>query len=320
MESKNRRKKWKRAKAKRKVLVENPNFSTYFLSGKKWRWLLNPEIKTREKKKKEKARKKKKKAEKKKKQEEFKKMSPEERKKQEEERKKKREKEKEESQFDREKGGRNRPNPFLRQRRFRNRQKAVATVANEIKDQARELYHRCFPFSSTLPPIRLFWGDGSFSHTGHGHPPCPNKGLRDRLEPFFSGPVVMLSERNTSKTSPCCSFSFGDKNLEKNKYLEEPAFAGVQLIDKKPGKQRAFRCMRVEEKGVGGKGSQNQRRCNRPWHRDIGASLNMYRNWTFQQDLKVLDRLEFLSLVEDDLPMEEDLPNEDLSFDSDWVM
>ena len=116
-----------------------------------------------------------------------------------------------------------RPHPALRLKRFRNHQKAVSRVANALIQKAKELYHGCFPEKKkeTLPPIRLLWGDGSFPHTGNHHPPCPNKGLRNSLAPFFSK-VGMVSEKYSTKASPCC---------DEDSFVEEGPRIGVKIID-----------------------------------------------------------------------------------------
>jgi hypothetical protein len=115
-----------------------------------------------------------------------------------------------------------------------------------MKKVARDLFRKCFPQDGTaihpFPVLRLIWGDGSFSHTGHGHPPCPKQGLRDALAHHFDE-CVMGSEDRTSKTSPCCD-------------------AEVLFIDPYPaGRGRAFRC----------------KECKGPWNRDLAAALNIGR-------------------------------------------
>mmetsp|Transcript_5524 Transcript_5524/g.8355 ORF Transcript_5524/g.8355 Transcript_5524/m.8355 type:complete len:92 (+) Transcript_5524:286-561(+) len=72
----------------------------------------------------------------------------------------------------------------------------------------------------------------------------------------------MVDEHNTSKTSPCCDETYGNRECEKNKDF----WVGAQLIDRY-GKQR-YRCDK----------------CKRPWHRDLGACLKMEKIFTFQQD------------------------------------
>ena len=217
--TKNGRKKWRRKMKKRHALLSNPNFSSYFLSGKEWRFWLNPTEKPktnrqkREKKKKEREREERKKEKKKQFREEYiRRLMENERREEIEEEKKTRA------------PRRKRPYPALRLKRFRNHQKAVTNIANDIQEKAKELYHRCFPKKKkeTLPPIRLLWGDGSFPHTGNHHPPCPNKGLKESLTPFFSE-VLMASEIYTTQASPCCDDA---SNFNKNGSL-----IGVKIID-----------------------------------------------------------------------------------------
>ena len=214
---KNARKKWRRRVMKGVALRANPNFDSWLLSGKQWRTMLNPvdykKIKKDEKKEKATMGKEKWKKHKRDIKEQKEKEKERKRKKKEEEkeiRRKKKEEEKEKWRKKIDERGfalpplRKRPGPKLRLKRFRNHQKAVTKVKNTLLEKAREVHSKCFPSRKTLPPIRLMWGDAKFRHTGHGHPPCPNKGLRERLEPFFDGEIIMASELCTTQTSPCC--------------------------------------------------------------------------------------------------------------------
>jgi hypothetical protein len=138
---------------------------------------------------------------------------------------------------------------FLRMKRFQKHQKAITKIAQEIRSCAKGLYQRVSSLqiihpgsAKKLPPLRLIWGDGSFSHTGHHHPPSPNKGLRKALRPHFHE-SVLGNEYGTSKHSPCCK-------------------ANVIYIDKR---KRALRCSK----------------CNRPWGRDPASSIligELHRN------------------------------------------
>ena len=191
--SKHSRAKFRRKMMKRTVLLANPNFSSYLLSGAQWRFWLNPTKKpkkTKNKKKRKREREKKRKEEKEKWKEKASKEEIEIGDKEENE------------EVSRSPPERNRPHPALRLKRFRNHQKAVTNTANGILERAKDLYKRCFPEEETLPPIRLLWGDGKFSHTGHHHPPCPNKGLQESLAPFFK--VRVVPEKFTTQASPCC--------------------------------------------------------------------------------------------------------------------
>ena len=213
--TKNGRKKWRRKMKKRHALLCDPNFSSYFLSGKEWRFWLNPTEKPKTNR--EKRKKKREEREKKERKKEEKKQFREENRRLIEEREKETEEEKEPASRGK------RPHPALRLKRFRNHQKAVSRVANALIQKAKELYHGCFPEKKkeTLPPIRLLWGDGSFPHTGNHHPPCPNKGLRNSLAPFFSK-VGMVSEKYSTKASPCC---------DEDSFVKEGPRIGVKIID-----------------------------------------------------------------------------------------
>jgi flagellar biosynthesis GTPase FlhF len=133
---------------------------------------------------------------------------------------------------------------FLRMKRFQRKQEAYTTVARELKTKAHNLFRKFFPNIEPIPPIRVIWGDASFHHVRVGHPPCPNKGMQGKLRPHFDE-IVAASEQRTSKTSPCCDDD-------------------VKFIDQR---KRAFRC----------------NSCNRPWNRDLGASLNIRRLWHYHQ-------------------------------------
>jgi hypothetical protein len=133
---------------------------------------------------------------------------------------------------------------FLRMKRFQRKQEAYTTVARELKTKAHNLFRKFFPQKELIPPIRVIWGDASFHHTGHGHPPCPKQGMKEKLRSHFDE-IVAGSEQRTSKTSPCCD---GD----------------VKFIDRR---KRAFRCSI----------------CNMPWNRDLGASINIRRLWHYHQ-------------------------------------
>ena len=162
------------------------NYASYLLSGKRWRRLISFNRK-RKKKKKDKNNVKEKESE-------------------EEEKEKEKEEKKEKTAQNLKKDS------YLRMKRFQKHQKAITNIAQEIRSCAKGLFQRVStpPHESVLsqhiirePRFRLIWGDGSFSHTGHHHPPCPNKGLREALRPHFQE-NVMGNEYGTSKHSPCC--------------------------------------------------------------------------------------------------------------------
>ena len=303
---KNARKKWRRRVMKRVALLADPFFDSWLLSGKQWRHMLNPsEFKKRKKKKKKKKAKMGKKKWIKYKRwikKNEKKWRQEKKEENEEKWRKKKEEEKEKRRMDLEEKGfslpplRERPGPKIRLERFRNHQKAVTKVKNTLLQKAREIYAKCFPSRKTLPPIRLMWGDAKFPHTGHGHPPCPNKGLRERLEPFFDGEIIMASELCTTQSSPCCCSRIPDRSIYIETgvlFIDDPrhvcgniyffcscyccfispnfllifffrsSFNIITQSKNKNGKSRAIRCSR----------------CKRPWNRDIGATRNIFKKY-----------------------------------------
>ena len=96
---------------------------------------------------------------------------------------------------------------FVRKKRFLLHQKAVSTIANEIKKKAMNLWEKdqagVGHKDLKQPSLRLIWGNGSFSHTGNHLPPVANIGLFRKLAPFFDE-AILQDEPNTSKKSSCC--------------------------------------------------------------------------------------------------------------------
>ena len=56
--------------------------------------------------------------------------------------------------------------------------------------------------SDAKRPILIVWGDGGFGPTSRGHASAPNKKMQKILSTRF--PLILSSERNTSKFSSCC--------------------------------------------------------------------------------------------------------------------
>ena len=104
----------------------------------------------------------------------------------------------------------------------------------------------------------IVWGNGGFKPSGTGHQSAPNRKLREGLLPMV--PIVMSTEFNTSRRSPCCH----DKVHHGSK--------GHGPSDSKKSLRGLFYCDK----------------CNTPWDRDFAAALNigtLYKHRTHSKGL-----------------------------------